>query len=62
MNSGCEYVEELGATAAGCNIVEYLAQRYPSAAMGGMAEARDFRPGFAERSFNGHGYGSTTRK
>ena len=31
MNSGCDYVEELGATAAGCNIVEYLAQRYPSA-------------------------------
>jgi len=31
MNSGCEYSEELGATAAGCNIVEYLAQRYPSA-------------------------------
>ena len=30
-NSGYEYGEELGATAAGCNIVEYLARRYPSA-------------------------------
>ena len=31
LNSGCEYGEELGAAAAGCNIVEYLARRYPSA-------------------------------
>ena len=30
-NSGCEYGEELGAPAAGRNIVEYLARRYPSA-------------------------------
>lgn len=31
LNSGSEYGEELGAAAAGCNIVEYLARRYPSA-------------------------------
>ena len=30
-NNGCEYGEELGAMAAGCNIVEYLARRYPAA-------------------------------
>ena len=31
LNSGNEYYEELGAASAGCNIVEYLARRRPSA-------------------------------
>jgi len=31
LNSGCEYYEELGAASAGCNIIEYLARKYPSA-------------------------------
>jgi len=31
LNSGHEYHEELGEASAGCNIVEYLARRYPSA-------------------------------
>ena len=31
LNSGCEYGEELGQSAAGCNILEYLERRYQSA-------------------------------
>ena len=33
INNGCEYSEELGRVAAGCNIVEYIARRYPSASL-----------------------------
>jgi len=31
LNSGCEFREELGKVAAGCNILEYLARQYSSA-------------------------------
>ncbi|MDR1728582.1 MAG: RluA family pseudouridine synthase [Acidobacteriota bacterium] len=38
LNDGYEYREELGAAAAGCNVVEYLAGRHPSAGRGEWLE------------------------